>query len=180
VCRHRSTQRHAAGKFKFRFCTTDEREVLNDANVTTVVIATRHNLHASQVLAAFAAGKHVFCEKPLCLNEDELVEIVRARGGSSHTRSPLLMVGFNRRFAPMAVRMKQFLTIREPLALHYRVNAGMGAGSKETGAWSAGCAVWSCAKAGGSSQQASRLRKITTIVCRCPRRDLRNRMPHPL
>jgi predicted dehydrogenase/threonine dehydrogenase-like Zn-dependent dehydrogenase len=115
--------RHAADKFKFRFCTTDERDVLRDSSVNTVVIATRHNLHANQVLAALAAGKHVFCEKPLCLNEDELIGIAQACG-SSRAGNPLLMVGFNRRFAPMAVRMKQFLAIGEPLALHYRVNAG--------------------------------------------------------
>jgi predicted dehydrogenase len=93
--------------------------------VNTVVIATRHHLHASQVLAAVGAGKHVFCEKPLCLQENELAEIVRAYPLNSAVPIPLLMVGFNRRFAPMAVRMKAFLReINEPLAMHYRVNAG--------------------------------------------------------
>jgi predicted dehydrogenase len=74
-------------------------------------------------LAALAAGKHVFCEKPLCLSEIDLAEIVQAYAGSGRDR--LLMVGFNRRFAPMAVRMKEFLDqVRGPLALHYRINAG--------------------------------------------------------
>ncbi len=115
--------RHAADKFEFEFCTTDERDVLSSDRVNTVVIATRHHLHANQVLAALAAEKHVFCEKPLCLNEGELSSIVRAYW-SSQDKRPLLMVGFNRRFAPMALRMKEFLAIKEPLALHYRVNAG--------------------------------------------------------
>ncbi|PYX87413.1 MAG: oxidoreductase, partial [Acidobacteria bacterium] len=68
-------------------------------------------------------GKNVFCEKPLCLSEEELATIVRAYSLASP--KPLFMVGFNRRFAPMAVHMKSFLSkIAEPLALHYRVNAG--------------------------------------------------------
>ena len=115
--------RSAAEKFGFQYCTTDEKEILNDPRVSTVVIATRHHLHADQVLAALQAGKHVFCEKPLCLNEPDLARIVRAYTSSSP--KPLLMVGFNRRFAPMAVRMKSFLSdLSEPLLLQYRVNAG--------------------------------------------------------
>jgi predicted dehydrogenase/threonine dehydrogenase-like Zn-dependent dehydrogenase len=117
--------RHAAEKFKFQYCATDEAEIINDPVVNTVAILTRHHLHAAQVLAALKAGKHVFCEKPLCLSEDELMEIVRFYSAMSNGSGPLLMVGFNRRFAPMAVRMKSFLAgINEPLALHYRVNAG--------------------------------------------------------
>jgi predicted dehydrogenase len=92
--------------------------------VNTVVISTRHHLHAAQVTAALNAGKHVFCEKPLCLSEDELLEIIRVYSKQASNRR-LLMVGFNRRFAPMAIQMKAFVQqIREPLALHYRVNAG--------------------------------------------------------
>ena len=119
-----SHARHAAEKFGFRFCTTDEQEILNNPAVNTVVIATRHHLHATQVKAALRSGKHVFCEKPLCLNEVELNSIVAAREDQSSSRQ-LLMVGFNRRFAPLAVRLKSFLKdVREPLALNYRVNAG--------------------------------------------------------
>jgi predicted dehydrogenase len=69
------------------------------------------------------AGKHVFCEKPLCLTKEELVDISTAY--ESTPAAQLLLVGFNRRFAPLAVRMKNFLRqTAEPLALHYRVNAG--------------------------------------------------------
>ena len=116
--------KHAAQSFGFRNCTTDEIALIEDSNVNTVVIATRHHLHARQVLSALAAGKHVFCEKPLCLCEAELAEIVDRYDAILSAR-PLLMVGFNRRFAPMTVRLKDFLrSMAEPLALHYRVNAG--------------------------------------------------------
>jgi predicted dehydrogenase len=117
--------RSAADKFGFRYCTTDEEELLRDASVNTMVIATRHHLHARQVLAGLAAGKHVFCEKPLCLTEEELQEIVRQRiAGRLSGAKPLLMVGFNRRFAPLAIEMKEFIGKGEPLVMHYRVNAG--------------------------------------------------------
>jgi predicted dehydrogenase/threonine dehydrogenase-like Zn-dependent dehydrogenase len=120
-----SHAQHAAKKFGFRSCTTDESAILNDPAINTVVIATRHHLHARQVVAALAAGKHVFCEKPLCLSEDELHTISRAYLNLPTERRPALTVGFNRRFAPMIVRAKSFLSsVSEPLALHYRVNAG--------------------------------------------------------
>lgn len=116
---------HAARKFGFGSCTTDEDQLIHDPAVNTVVIATRHHLHAKQVLATLAAGKHVFCEKPLCLSEDELRSIIRAYLRVDAPGRPALMVGFNRRFAPMVTRMKSFLApISEPLALHYRINAG--------------------------------------------------------
>jgi len=131
--------RHAGDKFGFRYCTTDENQILNDPDINTVVIATRHHLHARQVIAALNAGKHVFCEKPLALNEDELRDIVKAyqqanrrisESANAQIRNPKseirnLMVGFNRRFAPMARQLKAFLAdVHEPLVMHYRVNAG--------------------------------------------------------
>jgi predicted dehydrogenase len=117
-----SHSRQAAEKFGFDYCSTDDQEIIADPSVNTIVVATRHHLHAAQVLSALQAGKHVFCEKPLCLTEAELSEIVRIY---CNGRNPLLMVGFNRRFAPMAIKMKSFLDeIHEPLAMHYRINAG--------------------------------------------------------
>ena len=114
--------KHVAEKFGFRFCTTDEREILQSSEINSVLIATRHHLHATAVIAALEAGKNVFCEKPLCLNEDELRSVIKAY---TSDQSRVLMVGFNRRFSPMAVKVKKFFAdIREPLALHYRVNAG--------------------------------------------------------
>ncbi len=120
-----SHAQHAARKFGFRTCSTDAAELIHNPGINTVVIATRHHLHAKQVLAALVAGKNVFCEKPLCLSEADLHEIVSAYIGIASSERPALMVGFNRRFAPMTARMKAFLaSISEPLALHYRVNAG--------------------------------------------------------
>jgi predicted dehydrogenase len=119
--------RNAAEKFGFSYCHNSEDELLHDEKINAVLIVTRHHLHARQALAALEAGKAVFCEKPLCLNEDELAALVYAssRPAAESAPAPLLMVGFNRRFAPMALRMKQFLSeIHEPLAIHYRVNAG--------------------------------------------------------
>jgi predicted dehydrogenase/threonine dehydrogenase-like Zn-dependent dehydrogenase len=119
--------RNAADKFGFSYCSNSEAELLQDPQITAVLIATRHNRHASQVLAALRAGKSVFCEKPLCLSEAELAAIVYAVSSraSAEQNVPLLMVGFNRRFSPMAVEMKKFLSeIHEPLAINYRVNAG--------------------------------------------------------
>jgi predicted dehydrogenase/threonine dehydrogenase-like Zn-dependent dehydrogenase len=116
--------RYAAKKFGFAYSTTDASEILNDSEVNTVVIATPHHLHARQVIAGLASGKNVFCEKPLCISETELAEIIRAY---DHAKGPKrqLMVGFNRRFAPMAQMLKQFLSEQyEPLIMHYRVNAG--------------------------------------------------------
>src|SRR5581483_2470458 len=118
-----SHARYAADKFGFRYCATESSELIKDPAVNTIVIATRHHLHATQVLQALAVGKHIFCEKPLCLTEDELSEIVRVYARCSE--KPLLMVGFNRRFAPMAVRMRSFIReIKQPISMHYRVNAG--------------------------------------------------------
>jgi predicted dehydrogenase len=118
--------RSVAEKFGFSYCSNSESELLCDPKVNAVLIATRHHLHARQTLAALDHGKAVFCEKPLCLTEEELVMIVRAASRTDPLPSPpLLMVGFNRRFAPMAVQMKSFLSeVHEPLSMHYRVNAG--------------------------------------------------------
>src|SRR5690606_33818852 len=99
---------HHGKKHGFTHSVTDEFEVYKDQAVNTVVIATQHNLHANQTLAALHAGKHVFIEKPLALTLDELDELEAAykqTQGKQH-----LMVGFNRRFAPLVQKMKQLLT----------------------------------------------------------------------
>lgn len=113
---------HYGKKHGFAQASTDGAAVLADAAVDTVVVATRHDAHARQVLAALEAGKHVFCEKPLCLAVDELAQIeraARARPGQ------LLMLGFNRRFAPQVVKVKQLLAaVAEPKSFVMTVNAG--------------------------------------------------------
>jgi predicted dehydrogenase len=112
----------AAKKFGFAFCTTDEDQIYSDDSINAVVIATRHNLHAEQVIQALRSGKHVFCEKPLCLTEEELDEIHSAYASAASCR---LMVGFNRRFAPMIQQMRALLSKSEgPFTMQYRVNAG--------------------------------------------------------
>ncbi len=101
--------------------------MIHHPEINTVAILTRHNLHARQVIAALQAGKNVFVEKPLCLNEAELRGIIEVYSSIRNPQSamPLLMVGYNRRFAPMAQTLKSFLAgIEEPLIMNYRVNAG--------------------------------------------------------
>lgn len=111
-----------AKKFGFAFCATDEEQIYADDSINTVVIATRHNLHAPQVIRSLKRGKHVFCEKPLCLTEEELDAIQHAYANAASCR---LMVGFNRRFAPMVQQARTFLAQADgPFTMHYRVNAG--------------------------------------------------------
>jgi predicted dehydrogenase/threonine dehydrogenase-like Zn-dependent dehydrogenase len=113
----------ASKKFQFKYVALSESEILNDPQVNTISILTRHQLHAEQVIHALQAGKHVFCEKPLAITPEQLSQIKQQILTSEV--SPLLMVGFNRRFAPMARRLYDSLsTHREPLMATYRVNAG--------------------------------------------------------
>ncbi|KAF1082714.1 MAG: Sorbitol dehydrogenase [Candidatus Rifleibacterium amylolyticum] len=119
---------HIARKFSFENATTDLEAVWSDKAVNTVFIATNHNSHAAMVKRALESGKHVFVEKPLCLNVEELKEICRlvGRQASSDKAGLQVMVGFNRRFSPHVVKIKELLSGRsEPLALQMTVNAGI-------------------------------------------------------
>jgi predicted dehydrogenase len=120
------TAKHAANKFGFKYSTSDENEIFQDSKINTIVVATRHDIHARQVVAALDAGKNVFCEKPLCLNRTQLAEIVAAyRRSSQLPTPPSLLVGFNRRFAPFIQELKAALAkVQEPLMLNFRANAG--------------------------------------------------------
>lgn len=119
---------HAAKRFGFQYATSDEGRVLEDAAIDAVAVLTRHHMHARQTLAALRAGKHVFCEKPLALSDvelDELVDYLLAQNENGNHSGPVLSVGYNRRFAPLAKQLAEFLSDRqEPLVAHYRVNAG--------------------------------------------------------
>jgi hypothetical protein len=134
------SSRSVAERFGFQFCTGDEDDILKNENINTLFIATRHNSHAEFVLKGLKVGKHVFVEKPLCLNVKELEEIKLATDGHRRTpeeyaahstgqaqmggeefcpadggqaktsvalrgygisTQPILMVGYNRRFAPL-------------------------------------------------------------------------------
>jgi predicted dehydrogenase/threonine dehydrogenase-like Zn-dependent dehydrogenase len=113
---------HFGRKFGFVRASTDGAAALADPLVDTVVVATRHNVHAQQVLAALRAGKHVFCEKPLCLTLEELAEI---EAEAMRRPAQQLMVGFNRRFAPQVMKVRQLLsTVAEPKNFVMTVNAG--------------------------------------------------------
>ena len=87
--------------------TSDYKEILNDSEVSLAIITTRHNMHAKMVLETLKAGKSVFVEKPLCLNEEELNDIVAAYKAAPNGTT--LTVGYNRRFSPFAVKMKQLM-----------------------------------------------------------------------
>jgi predicted dehydrogenase len=113
--------KHAADKFGFRFCTTDHRELLEDPSINLVMIATRHDLHPVLTAAALRAGKHVFVEKPLSIDEDGLAEVLAAQRESGR----IVMVGFNRRFAPLTREAMQHMGVSHgPLIISCRCNAG--------------------------------------------------------
>lgn len=112
---------HAGEKHGFGIVATDPAAALEDAATDTIFIASRHDTHAGFATAALKAGKHVFCEKPLAMNDAELAETLEAAAASTG----VLTVGFNRRFAPLLTRAKEALTPRAgPLVMLYRVNAG--------------------------------------------------------
>jgi predicted dehydrogenase len=112
--------RASATRFGASLASTDAEEVLTHPDIDAVVIATRHDTHAAHAALALRNGKHVFVEKPLALSEAELREVEEAAAGSDAT----LMVGFNRRFAPQVVRIREELSGSGPLMITYRVNAG--------------------------------------------------------
>lgn len=118
---------HAGRKFGFEETTTDPNKLFADQSTQAVIITTRHDSHAGYITQALQSGKHVFAEKPLCLTFQELSDIEKAYFDSvdSATVSPMLMVGFNRRFAPQVKRVKQLLKgVSGPKSFILTVNAG--------------------------------------------------------
>jgi polar amino acid transport system substrate-binding protein len=118
-----TSSRSVAERFGFEFCTSDIADILEDTKkqVNTVFIATRHDSHAGYVLKSLAAGKHVFVEKPLCIDESQLEEIKDFYASSEPASS--LMVGLNRRFSPLTRMLKKEFG-DGPMSMIYRVNAG--------------------------------------------------------
>lgn len=114
------TARAVGSKYGFAWCGTDMEEVLRDPETDVVFIVTRHSQHAPMVCQALEAGKAVFCEKPLAISAEQLEQVQRTLAKTGG----YLMVGFNRRFAPLALELKRFLCGRGPLSVTYRVNAG--------------------------------------------------------
>jgi polar amino acid transport system substrate-binding protein len=115
------TSKNVAEKFSFGNASSDINDVLKDEGINTVFIATPHNSHAAYALACMRLGKNVFLEKPLALTIEELEEIKEQQ----EEMNTNLMVGFNRRFSPLAIELKKhFSDLQEPLVINYRVNAG--------------------------------------------------------
>jgi predicted dehydrogenase/threonine dehydrogenase-like Zn-dependent dehydrogenase len=117
---------HAGRKFGFEATTTDTASVLADPEVAAVVVTTRHDNHASMVCKAVRAGKHVFVEKPLALRLNEVAEVEGALADARMAgHEPIVMVGFNRRFAPQVQRIHGLLRgVTGPKAFVMTVNAG--------------------------------------------------------
>ena len=112
-----------AKKFGFTHSTTDYKQILNDSEVDLVLITTRHNLHASMVLEALRAGKHVFVEKPLTIVKTQLDDIINVYQSNPRVKS--LSVGFNRRFSPHIQKAKQLLgNSNTPINMIATMNAG--------------------------------------------------------
>ena len=124
LSRSGASAQRAVDKFHFQYATNDPNLVLNNAEVDVAFIATRHDSHAQWVLDALKARKDVFVEKPLCLTLDEYAKI-----RSEYARlvelgvAPRLMVGYNRRFAPLALKLKESVG-NAPCSIVYRINAG--------------------------------------------------------
>lgn len=113
--------RDIGGQYGFKTCEADSGSVIKDESTNLIVIATRHDSHAALTQSALEQNKNVFVEKPLAMNDAELDGVLKAASVSQGN----LMVGFNRRFSPLAVAGKEFFADRSsPLSLMYRINAG--------------------------------------------------------
>lgn len=108
-------------KFGFKRAASDADSIIEDDEIDLIVVGTRHDLHAELAARALEQNKHVFVEKPLALNDEQLDNVLRV---ASHSKGAL-MVGFNRRFSPLARKAQEFFSGRQgPLSVLYRVNAG--------------------------------------------------------
>lgn len=121
-----TSSKYVAEKYKFKYCAANSDEIFKDSNTNTVFITTRHNLHADSVIKALESGKNVFVEKPLGMNEEELLRIKQAYD-AVHASGELvhLMVGFNRRFAPSIQKTVKLFDKKQSKSIHIRVNAGI-------------------------------------------------------
>lgn len=113
-------------KTGFAKTTTDTAAMINDSEINTIAIVTRHNSHAKFVCDALNASKNVFVEKPLAITLEELAQVEAAYySASNQTAAPKLMVGFNRRFSPQVQKMKELLSsVKEPKSFMMTMNAG--------------------------------------------------------
>jgi predicted dehydrogenase/threonine dehydrogenase-like Zn-dependent dehydrogenase len=124
VDRNGHKAKNIANQFGAKYSTTEIDEVLLDKDVDLVMITTRHNTHANIVHRALNSGKHVFVEKPLATNKEEL-DMIKTFYSDSKDKKPILMVGFNRRFSKYVQEIKKHTNKRvNPLFIRYRMNAG--------------------------------------------------------
>ncbi len=117
-----NTARYVGEKYSFSYLADNGEQIINDKNINTVFIATRHNLHSEFVIKAIKKNKHIFVEKPLAMNEEELKEIKKFYDNSERKH---LMVGFNRRFSPAVKILKQYLSDEQPKSILIRINSGI-------------------------------------------------------
>ena len=121
-CKHPASAHSVAKRFRFREACGGHEEVLSREDLNTIFIATRHDLHAGLVEQAWRSRRHVFVEKPLCINRSELRQLQET--ADSMEEAPLLMVGYNRRFAPAVVFVRDRVQAYSPLLMTVTVNAG--------------------------------------------------------
>ncbi len=124
VCTHQQVKaKYFARRYGASLATTDYHDLLADPKINLIFITTRHSSHAQIVKEALQAGKNVFVEKPLCMTEQELQEIEEIIRHPTTSVSPILTVGFNRRFSPFIERIQEIIKARRnPLLISYRVN----------------------------------------------------------
>lgn len=114
--------RYTGKKYGFQYSTSEEERIFTDENVDLIAILTRHHQHSRQVIHGLEMKKHVFCEKPLAIDQAGVEAVFEQL---QQPDQPVMMIGFNRRFAPLAVEMKHFLDHSDqPRMMHYTVNAG--------------------------------------------------------
>lgn len=120
-----TTSKTVAEKFNFEFCTSVKSDIFKNKDINTLFISTRHNTHAEYVKEGLLTNKHVFVEKPLCLQLEELdkIKTIYEQNFINKDTAPVLMVGFNRRFAPLVQTLKKRLN-KGAVSMIYRVNCG--------------------------------------------------------
>ena len=119
------TAAHNGTEHGFEYASTKIEDAFDDPDINTVIIATRHDSHASLVTKGLATGKHIFVEKPLALNKAEIDAIEKSYNEIETEKKPVLMVGYNRRFSPLVVKMKELInTVTAPKCFIMTMNAG--------------------------------------------------------
>lgn len=108
-----------AKEYNANYCTTDYKEVLEDKDVDCVLIATHHNLHKEMIIESAKAGKHIYVEKPMAMNYEDVKEVVK----TIRDTGVILTVGTNRRYSPLSSMAKEVIKKKgKPVLINYRIN----------------------------------------------------------